>query len=234
MRPAVRAAVLALALPLLLSSPLTAQHRRPGIVDVSGHTRHGFWGSFGLGAGAEAVNLDDDAFGYSDNLTKPTVQLRLGGTVNQHLRLGGELSSWINRTTTAATGHRDGERRFGIAQYYPATRAGFYVKGGLGLGRSAVDYSGGPTISDLGFAGVVGLGYDIRVGRHLAITPTLDFQYHDYSGAQGAGIASGSARWAWHSPIRRVASSPHFAATAVVSFRRACRPAGALHMGTKP
>jgi hypothetical protein len=187
MRPVVRAAVLALALPLFLSSSLLAQHRRPGLVDVSGRSRHGFWGSFGLGAGAESVDLQGDEFGYSDNLTKPTVQIRLGGTVNPHLRLGGELSSWINSYYDAGNVTETVSGVFGIAQFYPAARAGFYVKGGLGLGRSAVDYSGGPTISDLGFAGVVGLGYDIRVGRHLAITPTLDFQYHDYSGAQGGG-----------------------------------------------
>jgi Autotransporter beta-domain. len=190
MRSAVRAAALALALPFLLPSVLTAQHRRPGIVDVSGRTRHGFWGSLGLGAGAEAVDLvnPDDGLGYSDNLTKPTVQLRLGGTVNPHLRLGGELSSWINSyygTSGNVTETVGGV--FGIAQFYPARRAGFYLKGGMGLGRSAVDYSGGPTISDYGWAAVLGAGYDIRVGRHLAITPTVDFQHHDYSGAQGGG-----------------------------------------------
>ena len=131
--------------------------------------------------------MEGDEFGYSDNLTKPTVQIRLGGTVNPHLRLGGELSSWINSYYDSGNVTETVSGVLGIAQFYPAARAGFYLKGGLGLGRSAVDYSGGPTISDLGFAAVVGLGYDIRVARHLAITPTLDFQYHDYSGAQGGG-----------------------------------------------
>jgi len=181
MRSAVRAAALALALPFILPSVLTAQHRRPGIVDVSGRTRHGFWGSLGLGAGAEAVDLvnPDDGLGYSDNLTKPTVQLRLGGTVNPHLRLGGELSSWINSyygTSGNVTETVGGV--FGIAQFYPARRAGFYLKGGMGLGRIAVDYAGGPTISDYGWAAVLGAGFDIRVGRHRAITPTVVVQHH--------------------------------------------------------
>ncbi len=187
MRSAVRAAALALALPFLVSSTLLAQHRRPGVIDVSGRARHGFWGSFGLGAGAESVNLEDDGFGYSDNLTKPTVQIRLGGTVNPNLRLGGEISSWVNSYYDGGNVTETVSGVFGIAQFYPATRAGLYLKGGVGIGRSAVDYSGGPTISDLGLAGVLGVGYDIRVGRHLAITPTLDFQYHDYSGAEGGG-----------------------------------------------
>ena len=76
---------------------------------------------------------------------------------------------------------------FGIAQFYPSSRNGLYLKGGVGLGRDAFDYSGGPTLSDYGLAFVAGAGYDIRVGRHLAITPTIDFQQHDYSGAQGGG-----------------------------------------------
>lgn len=158
-------------------------------MDVSGRSRHGFWGSFGIGAGAEAVDLvnPDDGLGYSDNLTKPTVQLRLGGTVNPHLRLGGELSSWVNSYYDSGSVTESVSGLFGIAQFYPGRRAGFYLKGGLGLGRSALDYSGGPTISDYGWAAVLGAGYDIRVGRHLAITPTLDFQHHDYSGAQDGG-----------------------------------------------
>lgn len=154
---------------------------------MSGRTRHGFWLSFGVGAGGDQVDLKD-GFGYSNSLTEPTVQLRLGGTVNQHLRLGAEVSSWLhnfysdNGQVLESVGGV-----FGIAQWYPAARAGFYLKGGAGLGRSALDYSGGPTISDLGFAAVLGAGYDIRVGRHLAITPTLDFQFHDFSGAEGGG-----------------------------------------------
>ncbi len=189
MRALLRVLLIAAAVPVCVAPALAAQGRRAGIVDVSGRQRHGFWGSFGLGAGSEAVDLTGDAYGYSDNLTKPTVQIRLGGTLNRHLRLGGELSSWINSITDPVNGDavETVGGLFGIAQFYPAARAGFYLKGGLGLGRSAIDYSGGPTISDLGFATVLGLGYDIRVGRHLAITPTLDFQFHDYSGAQGGG-----------------------------------------------
>ena len=48
----------------------------------------------GLGAGAESYDLRD-GFGYSSTLTEPTVSLRLGGTINQHWRLGGEALVWF-------------------------------------------------------------------------------------------------------------------------------------------
>ncbi len=190
LRAALRTTLTALALPILLASSLSAQQPRPGIVDVTGRSRQGFWVSLGFGGGAEAVNLDGDGLGYSDELTEPTMQLRIGGTLNQHIRLGGEFSSWFhsirdNASATSALESVSGV--FGIIQYYPWSRAGLYLKGGIGLGRSAVDYEGGPTISDVGFAAVVGAGYDIRLGRHFALTPTVDFQAHNYSGAQGGG-----------------------------------------------
>ena len=190
MRSAVRAAILAVLLPTCIVPALSAQQHRPGLVDVSGRSRHGFWGSLGFGAGNEAVDLvnPDDGLGYSDSRTAATVQIRLGGTVNPHLRLGGELSSWVYPHYTDSGDVTESlSGLFGIAQLYPGRRAGFYLKAGAGVGRSAVNYSGGPTISDMGFAAVLGAGWDIRVGRHLAITPTIDVQFQDYSGAEGGG-----------------------------------------------
>ncbi len=185
----VRSAILAVALPMLVAPALHAQQPRPGIVDVSGRSRHGFWGSLGFGAGSEAVDLKNDGLGYSDQLTEPTMQLRLGGTLNQSLRLGAELSSWFHtiHDQNGASAVESVGGLFAIAQFYPLSRAGLYLKGGLGFGRSAVAYQGGPTISDVGFAAVLGLGYDIRLGRHFALTPTIDIQGHDYSGAEGGG-----------------------------------------------
>jgi hypothetical protein len=63
---------------LVLSSGLAAGQAASG--------RSGFWGAFGLGAGGEAYDLRD-GLGYSTQLYRPTFSLRLGGTVNQHVRL---------------------------------------------------------------------------------------------------------------------------------------------------
>jgi hypothetical protein len=72
-----------------------AQATPRGLVEVARGGRAGLWGGVGVGAGGESFDLLDGV-GYSSELYKPTVSLRLGGTVNQHLRLGGEILSWID------------------------------------------------------------------------------------------------------------------------------------------
>ena len=80
-----------------VSPQLEAQTPRKGIAEVQpAPLRGGFWGSIGFGAGMERVDLDGDAFGYSDALWRPTFNFRLGGTVKQVLRLGGEVNVWTN------------------------------------------------------------------------------------------------------------------------------------------
>ena len=65
------------ALVLSMSSQLNAQTPRKGIAEVQpAPLRGGFWGSVGFGAGMEQVNLDNDLFGYSDALWRPTFDFR--------------------------------------------------------------------------------------------------------------------------------------------------------------
>jgi hypothetical protein len=89
---------------------------------------------------AEAFDLRD-GLGYSAELYRPTVSLRLGGTPSSHLRLGGEILGWIDdqcsRTELLAS-------LLFIAQLYPATSTGLYLKGGLGLGRNQVECTSHP------------------------------------------------------------------------------------------
>src|SRR4051794_6406360 len=73
----------------LLGAPASAaaQQPPPGLVEVSdAGNRHGFWAGLGLGAGGESFDLDD-GLGYSNAYYKPTVSLRLGGTLSQSFRL---------------------------------------------------------------------------------------------------------------------------------------------------
>src|SRR5215216_6174480 len=127
-----RHGVLAAAAILILGSVAWAQKTPRGLVEVQEGGRHGFWGALGLGAGGEAFDLRDGA-GYSSELYRPTVSLRLGGTPNRYLRLGGEIQGWIddqgNRTESLTS-------LLFIGQLYPAPLTGLYLKGGLGLGRS--------------------------------------------------------------------------------------------------
>ncbi len=168
------------AVALLLSAVggASAQDTPRGLSEVRAGGRAGFWGGFSIGAGGEAFDLRDGA-GYSEELYRPTVSLRLGGTVNQNLRLGGEVLAWINernRTTESLTSV------LFVGQLYPLATSGLYLKGGLGLGRNAVDFDEGGGVGDTGFAGLLGAGWELRMGRRWYLTPSVDVVEHRYTG----------------------------------------------------
>ena len=73
----------------MLGGSVSAQEAPRGLVEVRDCSRHGFWGGLGLGAGGEGFDLRDGP-GYSDDLYRPTISLRLGGTPSQYVRLGGD------------------------------------------------------------------------------------------------------------------------------------------------
>ncbi|HUR94059.1 MAG TPA: outer membrane beta-barrel protein [Gemmatimonadales bacterium] len=178
----IRRGMAAAAAILLLGGAAAAQTAPRGLVEVSDESgRRGFWAGFGLGAGGEAFDLRDGA-GYSGELYRPTVSLRLGGTPNRYLRLGGEVLAWIDdqgRQTESITS------LLFVTQLYPAPQTGLYLKGGLGLGRSEVDFDDGFGVGDTGFAGLLGAGWEVRVGRRLYLNPAVDLVQHRYTGRGG-------------------------------------------------
>jgi Outer membrane protein beta-barrel domain len=158
-----------------------AQNTPRGLVEVRNGTRSGFWGALGVGAGGESFDLRDGA-GYNNELYRPTLSLRLGGTVSQNLRLGGEALAWIDdqgdRTATLSS-------FLFIAQLYPMAASGLYLKAGAGLGRNEVDFNDGFGVGDTGFAGLVGAGWEVRVGRRLYLNPAVDLVGQAYTGRGG-------------------------------------------------
>jgi hypothetical protein len=177
--PTLSCAVSMTALLILVSLPAdaVAQQPPPGLVEVREGGRHGFWLGLGLGAGGESYDLPSDA-GYSSVLYRPTISLRVGGTVSQHLRLGGEVLSWFNENGPAIESLTSA---LFVAQFYPAASAGLYLKGGLGIGRNAVDFEDGYGSGETGFAGLIGAGYELRLGRRIYLNPVIDFVGHSYS-----------------------------------------------------
>ena len=164
------------AIPLVTVLVVLASGSAAGQVAPGGRT--GFWGAVGLGAGGESYDLRD-GLGYSAQLYRPTFSLRLGGTVDQHVRLGGEMLSWINQNGDAIESLTS---VLFIGQLYPFGGSGLYLKGGAGLGRNAVDFPDGSGAGDTGFAGLLGAGLEMRVGRRWYLNPTVDLIQHDYSG----------------------------------------------------
>jgi hypothetical protein len=169
---------LALLAVTLLAAPEVALAQAPeGLVEVKVEEpgRSGFWMALGLGAGGESYDIQPNS-GYSSVLYRPTVSVRLGGTVGRHLRLGAEVLSWINEVGPAVESLSSG---LVVAQIYPST-SGLYVKGGLGFGRNAVQFDDGYDQGDTGFAGLAGLGYELRLGKRFFLNPAVDFVGHWY------------------------------------------------------
>lgn len=166
-----------IAVALLGAGTLPAQDAPRGLREVSEGERAGFWAGFGVGAGGERFDLRDGA-GYSEELYRPTVSIRLGGTPSRQLRLGGEILAWINEeggATESLTSF------LFVGQLYPLGGTGVYLKGGLGLGRNAVDFDYGHGFGDTGFAGLVGAGVEVRLGRRWYLNPAVDLVEHRYS-----------------------------------------------------
>lgn len=181
--PTLRCTVPTTALLILMSLPIVAvaQETPEGLVEVRAGGRHGFWLGLGVGAGGESYDLQPSA-GYSNVLYRPTISLRLGGTVSQHLRLGAEVLSWVNENGPATESLSSALL---VAQFYPAASAGLYLKGGLGIGRNAVDFQDGYGTGDTGFAGLVGAGYELRLGRRIYLNPVVDLVGHRYDNRLG-------------------------------------------------
>jgi hypothetical protein len=159
---------------------LAAQQAPPGLVEVQEGSRRGFWLGIGVGAGGESNDISGP--GYSEFFYQPTVSLRAGGTVGAHLRVGGEVLSWFDEDGDAVASLSS---LLFVAQVYPLSSAGLYLKAGLGIGRNAVEFDYGFDVGDTGVAGLIGAGYELRLGRRLYLNPTLDLVGHRYAGRAG-------------------------------------------------
>ena len=164
-----------------LINDVSAQQPPPGLVEVKEGSRRGFWFGLGVGAGGESYDVRDGA-GYSGLFYQPTVSLRAGGTISPNLRLGGEALVWINEEPDAVESLSS---LLFVAQFYPIKSAGLYLKGGLGVGRTAVEFWDGFDVGDTGFAGLLGAGYELRLGRHVYLNPVIDLVGHSYHARAG-------------------------------------------------
>ena len=166
-----------------LTALLSAQHRsiNPHLRETPRDVRDGFWISFGVGAGRESFRFFDDPAGYSPEVTGPTFYLKMGGTPSQHWTLGGEAFAWRD---DYVNGNEMLSSLMLIAQWYPSTESGLFLKGGAGLAYSYIEDTSAPgyVIADKegGLAGVLGAGYEIRIGRNVSLAPTIDVHLQSY------------------------------------------------------
>ena len=157
---------------ILLASSASAQQTQ---------TRQGFWIGGGLGYGS----LGCDG---CDRVGAPSGYLKLGGTLRQNILLGVETNGWTksefgNRLTMGNVS--------GAVYWYPMTTNGMFVKAGAGY--SVLD-NGFASTSGFGLLG--GVGYDVRVGRNLSITPVANWFRGSFDGGSanvlqiGMGVTS--------------------------------------------
>lgn len=147
----------------------------------------GLWLSGGLGGGT--VDNDEGGFSSNEDDGGPAVYFRMGGSVSQHILLGGEV--------IGMTIDRDGaDVSFANATltliYDPALPGGFFAKGGIGFASvmTSLDIGDGTfTTDEEGFGVTLGVGYDIRIGGNLYLTPNVDFLLQTYSDDRDASMA---------------------------------------------
>lgn len=137
-------------------------------------TRQGFWIGFGFGGGSAHGDCDGCDF---DAESGPTGYLKLGGGLSPKLLLGADVTTWVGQATDASLGSADVTAGFVAAAvyWYPTPSSGLFLKGGLGYFTLTGDANTGEELESASGALVLGIGYDIRVGRMLSLSPMLTF-----------------------------------------------------------
>lgn len=138
----------------------------PGLAAAQDTARDGFWASFGLGYGSLA---QEDFNGRQGG---ETVQLTVGGTVNDRLLVGASYSAWTRLENGIKV---EAGLVAAMARFYPTETSGFFLSGGLGLGTIGEDVSHSGPGTETGFGGLVGVGYDLALGGAASLTPFVNW-----------------------------------------------------------
>lgn len=150
------AAAAVVTLAVMIPADGSAQHAQ---------TRQGFWLSAGLGWGSLGCeDCNSRQGGMSGNLA-------LGGTLNRKVLLGVSSNGWTKEEGGARL---TASSITAAIRFYPSDSGGFFLLGGLGLGILDASVSNGLfafSASETGAAAILGLGYDIRVGRMISLSP---------------------------------------------------------------
>lgn len=120
-------------------------------------TREGFWFNVGMGFGSfgceNCVSRDE---GLSGGLS-------LGSAINDYVLLGVGTTGFAKEIEgdIFTVGTLDARVRV-----YPVRTSGFFLNGGVGLG--SMSYAGE---TEVGLGVMLGVGWDIRLGKNVSLTP---------------------------------------------------------------
>ncbi len=150
--------------------------------------RDGFWFGFGLGYGSS--NVTCNTCGSGPRVDGVSGFVKLGGTPSRNLLIGGAINVW---------GHSDGVATETMTNLtanlylYPDPRSGLFVTGGLGFSNYHVDVD--PAYDGTGWGFTGGVGYDIRVGRDVSLTPVVNYMYGGVGNVSQAGFGTVRSQW---------------------------------------
>jgi hypothetical protein len=141
------------------------------------------YGSLGLSCeGCGDVDRTGGLSGYA----------KLGGTLRPNILLGVEMNGW---TKSEAGGRVTLGNMSAAAYWYPMPTQGLFIKAGGGYSVLTAD-DGFISAEDSGFGLLGGVGYDLRVGRNLSITPVANYFRGGFDGGSanvlqfGIGVTS--------------------------------------------
>lgn len=136
----------------------------PRAASAQGHPqiRQGFW--FNAGAGYGSLGCQDCS-GREGALSGG---LAFGGTLSRKVLLGAGANGWSKSENGARLSVGT---LTALIRFYPSATGGFFLTGGLGVGQVHASVSGLGSATETGVGALVGLGYDIRFGQNVSLTP---------------------------------------------------------------
>lgn len=139
------------------------------------HRREGFWFQGGLGGGGLKVSCDIMGTVECPAETEAggIARIALGGRLSSLVHLGGSVDVWAKSEDEVEVAYAAMSL---LVMIYPSPTSGFWVNFGPGYSLYTEDAPGAQLeVESVSLVG--GLGYDIRVGRMLSLTPFLDALY---------------------------------------------------------
>jgi hypothetical protein len=171
----VRTALVALATGLV-ALPLAAQQITPA---SDGPARHGFY--IGLGLAGAQVQAECAGCGSADPASFFGTHIKLGGTLSPKFRLGADIfgvqsTKGFFSDLYGSTGDiTEGAGHAMLAlTFYPSASGNLWLQGGIGGVAYYANVDNDQMYVARGSGVMLGLGYDLRVGKNGSITPYLN------------------------------------------------------------
>jgi hypothetical protein len=132
---------------------------------ASPEVSHRAGGWFGIGLTFGSLSGADL---FTDNAAAFSLNLRAGGTVSPHLRIGGELDLCLAVAVYEDEGAGFLATPALTASVYPSTSAGFFLKAGIAVHQvQSLKYGDWNATA---FAPIAGVGYDLRRSGRSSLT----------------------------------------------------------------